>query len=279
MFSLYNRNLSMKKHAGLLALIALIIGVVFLSSCGNTRQLQYMQGQFDTAKLSQAIYPDPVIQKKDLISIIVYSDDPKASSYYNLPVQAATAPVSNTILTGAEPVSSPNGSAYLVSEAGEIQLPGIGKLQVAGLTKEQLDSIIISRVKDKLQNPYVIIRMISYRVTLIGEVTKPGQFTIPNERVSLLEAIALAGDLTPYGRRENVLIIREINGMRTFGRIDLRSPDILNSPFYYLQPNDVVYVDVNKTKASLNDQVVVRNIALATSIISVLAVVISLSRN
>ena len=113
---------------------------------------------------------------------------------------------------------------------------------------------------------------------MIGEVTRPGQFTIPNEKVSLLEAIALAGDLTVYGRRDNVLVIREINGQRSWARLDLRSPEILNSPFFYLQSNDVVYVDLNKSKAAANDQVVIRNISLAISIISVLAVIISLSR-
>ena len=279
MFSLYNRNLSMKKYAGLLALIPFVFGIVLLPSCGNTRQLQYMQGQFDTTKLSQALYPNPVIQKNDLISIIVYSVDPRASSYYNLPVQANVTGASSPSIVMAEPTAATASTAYLVDQEGDIQMPGLGKMRVAGLTKGQLDTLLLSQLKAKLQNPYVIIRMVSYKITLIGEVTKPGVFTIPNERVSLLEAIALAGDLTPYGRRENVLVIREINGERTFGRLDLKSPDILGSPFFYLQPNDVVYVDVNKTKASLNDQVVVRNIVLATSIISVLAVVVSLSRN
>jgi len=274
MFSLYNRNLSMKKLSLLLSLFA---GIVFFCSCGNTRQLQYMQGQFDTVKLSQANYPEPVIQKNDLISITIYSDDPKASAYYNLPLQTTASSTGGNMI-GLGATESSSGSSYLVDEAGSIQMPQLGRFEVAGLTKKQLDSVIVSKVKDKLQNPYVIIRMLSYKITLLGEVSKPGQFTIPTERVSLLEAIALAGDLTPYGRRENVLIIREINGQRTFARLDLKSPDILGSPFFYLQPNDMVYVDVNKTKAALNDQVVVRNIAIVTSLISVLAVVVSLSR-
>jgi polysaccharide export outer membrane protein len=276
MYSLYNLNLSMKKLAGLIALVPFVMGIVVLSSCGNTRELQYLQGQFDTVKLSQANYPEPLIQKNDLLSITVYSDDPKASAYFNLPVQTTVANTSGITATGT--IDPTPGSYYLVDEAGIIQMPQLGKIVVAGLTKAQLDTLVTTRVRDKLQNPYVIIRMISYKITLIGELTKPGQFTIPNERVSLLEAIALAGDLTPYGRRENVLVIREINGNRTFARLDLRNPEILSSPFFYLQPNDVVYVEMNKTKAAVNDQVVVRNIALATSIISVLAIVISLSR-
>jgi polysaccharide export outer membrane protein len=267
----------MKKYPGFIFL-CMILGVGMLSSCGNTRQLQYLQGQFDTTKLSQIQYPEPVIQKNDLISITVYSDDPtgRASAFYNLP---ATTTLSNTGSNAAPSVANTStGSTYVVDESGIIQMPGLGRLQVAGLTKAQLDTLLISKLKDKLQNPYVIIRLNSYKITLIGEVTKPGQFTIPNERVSLLEALALAGDLTPFGRRENILIIREINGRRSFARLDLRNPEILNSPYFYLQPNDVVLVDVNKTKAALNDQVVIRNISVATSLISIVAVLITLSR-
>jgi polysaccharide export outer membrane protein len=264
----------------LYVLIFLSSAAMMFCSCGNPRQLQYLQGQFDTAQLSHVEYPVPVIQKNDLISISIFSDDPRASAYYNLPSQTI---VNNTgTLESTQPAASTvSSSSYLVDEEGFIHMPGpgMGRIQVAGLTKNQLDSLILSKLQDKLKNPYTVIRLSSYKITLIGEVTKPGQFTIPNERVSLLEAIALAGDLTPYGRRENVLIIREINGHRTYQRVDLRDPNVLNSPYFYLQPNDIVIVDPNKTKASVNDQVVVRNIAIIVSIVSVLAVVVSLSRN
>ena len=265
----------MTKSAGLIALLCFLI-ITILCSCGNVRQLQYLQGQFDTAKLSQIKYPEPLIQKNEMISVTIYSDDPRASAYYNLPVQTT---VNNTgLITSPATQTTTPTSNYLVDEAGNIQVPGLGKLQVAGLTKAQLDSMILSKLADKLNNPYTIIRLSSYKITMIGEIAKPGQFAIPNERVSLLEAIALAGDLTQYGRRDNVLIIREINGERNFARVDLRNPDILSSPYFYLYPNDVVLVDINKTKAAANDQIVVRNISLATSIISVLAVVITVLR-
>jgi len=228
--------------------------------------------------LSHALYPRPVIQKNDLINITVYSDDPRASAYYNLPATSTVSSTGSNAAPSSSLTNMPSGSSYLVNEDGVIQMPGLGRITVAGLTKNQLDSLLVSKLKDKLQNPYVIIRMESYKITMLGEVTKPGQFTIPNERVSLLEAIALAGDLTPYGRRDNVLIIREINGERTFERIDLKSPDIMKSPFFYLQPNDVVLVDLNKTKASVNDQVLIRNISLAMSFVSLLVVVITLAR-
>ena len=255
-----------------LALLACIPG---WWSCGNVREMQYLQGQFDTAKLSQVVYPEPVIQSNEMVSITVYSDDPRASAYYNLPVQptiAGTGAVSEG-LTAAPPQQ---GSSYLVDEAGNIQFPGLGPLKVSGLTKDQLYKLLESKLADKLQHPYFTIRLSSYKITMIGEVAKPGSFTIPNERVSLLEAIALAGDLTPFGRRDNVLIIREINGQRSFERLDLRKPEILGSPYFYLQPNDMVIVDLTKNKAAASDASTVRNIALATSLISVVAIVISI---
>ena len=264
-------------HLG--ALAGLVSFAMIFGSCGNTRELTYFQGQFDTVKLSQIQYPTFFIQKNDLISITVYSDDPRASAYYNLP----SLPTVNNTGTTIAPTSSINtgatGGSYLVDEDGNIHMPGLGKLKVAGVTKAQLDSVIISRLKDKLQNPYVIIRLDSYKITLLGEVTRPGQFTIPNERVSLLEAIALAGDLTPFARRENIMVIREVNGVRTFNRLDLKNPEVMNSPFFYLQPSDVVVVDPTKAKSAANDVIMVRNISLAVSLISVLAVLITLTRS
>jgi polysaccharide export outer membrane protein len=273
----------MKKSPGLwqLPTLGLLLACVLVlnSSCGNVRDIQYLQGQFDTAKLSQVNYPAPLIQKNDLLNITVYSDDPKASSYFNLPpittIQSSMAAQAATGTT-----SAPEEPTYLVDLNGEIQMPGpgLGKIHVAGLTKQQLDSLLVSRLKDQLNHPYVVIRLASYKVTLIGEVAKPGQFTIPNERISLLEAIALAGDLTPFARRDNVLVIREINGERSYQRLNLKDPYVLNSPYYFLQPNDMVIVEPNKSKASASDQVVVRNISLAVSLISVIAVLITLSR-
>jgi polysaccharide biosynthesis/export protein len=255
-----------------LYIVLLLACIPCFWSCGNVRNLQYMQGQFDTAKLSQVKYPEITFQKNDLLSVAVYSDNNTASSYYNLPAQTSVLTAgATTPLAGSTP---PQGSTYLVDDAGNIQFPGLGALHVEGLTKQQFYALLESKLRDKLQNPYFIIRLANYRITLIGEVNQPGQYSIPNERVSVLEAIGLAGDLTVYGRRENVLIIREQNGERTFGRLNLKSPDIMTSPYFYLQPNDVVYVDLNRNKAAANDAVAVRNISLVVSVISVVAILV-----
>lgn len=260
-----------------IAVLAIIVWtMVTTTSCGNTKHLQYLQGSFDTSKLSRIKYPELVIQQGDLIGITVYSDNPLASAYYNLPTTTNI----NTTSTGITMEAAPGfqGATYLVDNEGNIQFPGIGSLNVVGLTKVQLYQQLTSKLKDKLQNPYFNIRLTNYRITLIGEINRPGQFNVSNEKISLLEALGLGGDLTIYGRRDNILVIREINGIRTFGRLNLLEPDIMTSPYFYLQPNDVVYVDISRQKAASSDQVTIRNISLATSIISVLAILAGVFR-
>jgi polysaccharide export outer membrane protein len=149
---------------------------------------------------------------------------------------------------------------------------------VEGLTKNQLIELLNAKLKDFLTNPYYTIRFLNYRFTMLGEVNRPGIFSIPGERVSLLEALGLAGDLTFYGRRDNVLFIRQNNGRRDFVRLDLTKPEIMASPYFYLQQNDVVIVEANKKKAVANDQVTVRNVTIAATIVSTLAIIYSIFR-
>ena len=240
-----------------------------LGACINTRPLQYVQGQFDTARLSKYIINDPIIQKGDLISITVYSDNAQATALYNLPNVAGTSS------SGASPATS----GYLVDERGYIQFQGIGNLEIAGLTKAQLTDLLNSKLTEYLKNPYYNIRFLNYKITLLGEVNREGIYTIPNERVNVLEAIGLAGGLNVYAKRENVTVIREANGKREFARLDLTSPEVFKSPYYFLQQNDMVLVEQTRTKAAASDQITVRNISLATSIISTLAFLYTVLRN
>lgn len=253
----------------LLKLGCFILLVMVMASCGNTRHLQYMQGAFDTTKLSSYTVPQPVIQRGDLLSIIVYSDNPAATVLYNQSQLGASA-------GGGSKAGQEAG--YLVDEAGNIQFQGIGILHVEGLNKPQLTDLLNSKLKEFLQNPYYNIRFLNYKITIIGDIARPGAYTIPAERVNILEAIGLAGDLNITARRDNVLVIREQNGKRQFGRIDLTKPDIFTSPFYQLQQNDMLYIDLTKNKAAANDQLTVRNISIATSIISTLAIIITVFR-
>jgi polysaccharide export outer membrane protein len=148
---------------------------------------------------------------------------------------------------------------------------------VEGLTKAKLKDTLDSRLKNTyLNNPYYSIRFLNYRFTMLGEVQHPGIFSIPGEHVSMLEAIGLAGDLTLYGRRDNVLIIRENEGKREWARLDLTKPQMMASPYYYLQQNDVVYVEATKKKLAANDQSTTRTVTIAATVISTLAIILTL---
>ena len=225
----------------------------------------YVEGVFDTARLSQYQMKEQVIQKGDLLSIIVFSDNPEATALYN---------VSNST-QGAQ---GANGSGYLVDTRGNIQFQGVGSLHVEGLSKNQLVDVLNSKLSLYLKNPYYNIRFLNNRITLLGEVNKEGTYQFPAEKINIFEAIGLAGGLTIYARRETVLIIREANNKREFVRLDLTKPEVLASPYYFLQQNDMIIVDPVKGKYTANEQIANRNIMLAATIVSTIALVYSILR-
>lgn len=272
---------------------ALILLSFLLPSCLNTRHLTYMQGSFDTAKLADIKIPEARVRPGDLLSIIVYSDNPEATALFNQSlIIVSSSANANAIPGGATGTGatgggsgssagaigggSPTTPGYLVDEDGNIQFQGLGLLHVENLTKDSLKILLDSRLKQYLKNPYYTIRFMNYRFTMLGEVQRPGIFSIPGEHVSLLEALGLAGDLTLYGRRDNIVVYRETEGKRQWGRLDLTKPDVMLSPFYYLQQNDVVYVEASKRKLQANDQVTTRNVTIAATVISTLAIIITL---
>jgi polysaccharide export outer membrane protein len=243
-------------------------------SCGNVREITYLQGSFDTAKLSQVVTKDYLIQKGDLLSIVVFSDNPEATRIYNQSL-AGTGGAS-----GAAGASGGSGSTggYLVDENGFIEFQGLGLIHVDGLTKSQLKDTLNEKLANFLVNPYCTIRCLNNKFTILGEIGHPGVFTIPGDRLSLFEALGMSGDMTFFGRRDNIMVIREVNGKREFARLDITKPEVMASPYFYLQPNDLVIIEPNKKKIAANDQVTLRNIGIAATVISVLAVLYSIFR-
>lgn len=236
-------------------------------------------GDFDTAKLSKVQFTDPVIQTGDLLGITLYSDDAKATAA--VMAQPVTIDATEKDKSAASSSAIPAagvGNGYLVNQDGFIQLYKIGSIRAAGMTKKQLADSLAQRyvTLDLLKNPYVEVRFLNYKVTLVGEVNRPGTYNFPTEKINIFEAISLAGDITVYGKRNNVLVVREVNGARQFAELDLSKPDVFASPYYYLQQNDMVIVDVAKNKAAVNDQATIRNITLATSILATIAIFINI---
>lgn len=215
--------------------------VVFLCSCLSTKRVTYFNENNDM-EIEYAIQNlEPIIQKNDLISIMVTSLNAEANQLFNL-YTISTAP--GNINDGTVTQSA----GYLVDQEGNIQFPMIGTLQVAGLTKKQLKELISSAIKQKeiLFDPVVNIRYLNYKVTVLGAVANPAVFNVPNEKITLLEALGLAGDLTMFARRDNIIIIREDKeGKRIFKHVNLNDKDFLKSSDYYLRSNDIVYAAPN----------------------------------
>ena len=227
-------------------LVALTM-VLMLSGCGSTKNVAYFQNADSISLAASKMLYEAKIMPKDELTITVITTDPKVAMPFNLAV-------SNTIGTSGQ-LSSSQGSlqGYLVDNNGNIEFPVVGTLHVGGLTKKQAEDLVKSKIKPYLadsENPIVTVRMASYHVSVIGEVTKPGIISVPQEKMSVLEALAQAGDLTIYGKRDNVLLIRQdAEGEKHTYRMNLNDANIINSPFYYLQQNDIIYVEPNKVKA------------------------------
>ena len=245
--------------------------LILLSACGSTRNLVYFNDLQNTNKYTEEIKNkvEPKIQPDDQLSITVSSLNPESNILFNSGVMPSAG---SGAATGGTTTGRPN-DGYLVDKDGFINFPVLGKIQLAGLTKEQATTKMTAEITKNIKNPIVNIRFLNFRITVIGEVNKPSTFLVPSERVNILEAIGLAGDLTAYGKRENILIIREQNGVRTATRVDLASRAILNSPDFYLQQNDVVYVEPAKIKA-LQGSSSTFYLSLATASVSILSLLI-----
>lgn len=251
------------KKARYLCVISLGISLLFCS-CAGRKKMVYFQGNLDSATANENY--NPVLHCDDFISVIVMGMDPETVKPFNIPAQT------NMVTSGGYAVGAQTAPGYLVDVNGNIDFPLIGKIKVAGLTRSVIIDSLKSKLKPHLTNPTILIRILNFKVTVLGEVNNPGTFTIPNERVTLPEAIGIAGDLRITGKRKNVMVIRDIDGKKTEYRVDLTSKELFSSPVYYLNQNDVVYVEPNRSKinsAALNQ-------ANAGVIISVVSILISL---
>lgn len=253
--------------------------IIMMGGCAGSKKVAYFQN-IDTLSLaaSRGLY-DAHIMPKDMLTITVITTNPAASAPFNLTV-------SNTVGTSGQLSTAGVGSlqGYLVDNDGNINFPVIGTLHVGGLTKTACEELVKSKVKPYLaekENPIVTVRMASYRVTVTGEVASPGVKPVTTEKMSIIEAIAQAGDLTIYGRRDNVLLIREdANGEKQAHRLNLNDANIINSPYYYLQQNDIIYVEPNGAKkgtAGLSNSITFW-IGLVSSIISLATLAVSVAK-
>lgn len=238
-----------KRQTGIVMLLPLLV-LMLLASCTSYKKVPYLQNsnEFETMEQNAKLH-EPTIQPQDMLTItVVNAQDPQTAMSYNLVV-----PVDNNMTRSL--TTQPALQNYIVNAKGCVNIPNVGEVYIAGLTLPEAEKLIFSKVEGAFAvPPTVTVRFVDYKISVLGEVVAPGTYTIKDGKVNLFEALALARDLTVYGMRENVKIVREdVNGVKTVHEVDLNDASLLNSPYYYLQQNDIIYVTPNKSKAKNSD--------------------------
>lgn len=257
----------------LIRFLLMIATTFFIVSCGTQKKTPYyLENVIDTSGKETVKIPELRIQKNDLLSIQVYSLSTRpdvSDALYNLPCNNAQAGTSGASVCG-----------FLVDANGNIEYPRLGTIHAGGLTKQELAAVVkkkLTQPVELLKDPSIIIRFLNYKVTVLGNVVREGVIAVPGEKITILEAVGQAGGITDFGKKNTVKVIREIDGKREIGVIDLTSKTLFDSPYYNLLQNDVVMVEPTVQKAKMNDQALVtQRIGLAISIISSAAVIYSI---
>ncbi len=249
-------------------ILLVIIYSLYLVSCGNQQKsfYNYLENMRDTTLKEEVILKEPIIQKNDLMSILIFSAslDPKVDAAYNIPIQPS----------GGD-INLQNG--FLVDVSGNIEYPRLGTLHVEGLTKSEMANLMKTKLAGQLTDPLVLIRFMNFRITIMGEVGSPGMKIIPSEKLTILEALGMSGDITEFGKKKSVRVLRENNSIREIGTIDLTSKEIFKSPYYQLQQNDVVLVEQTRFKMRQRDQQrVTQQLGFTLSMIGTVALLISI---
>ena len=267
-------------------IFVVLLVFILLSSCVSQKQIAYFQkgiNQSDTMAVARAYVPK--IQPGDILDIKIGSLNPLASSFFNPYSTTPVTPDNAANSAGLGAGTIPNGGAvsqsaapgFLVDSAGVIELPLVGSLKVAGLNTSEARSMIKEKLNTYLKSPTVNVRFLNYKISVMGEVAHPSVYVIPNERITLPEALSMAGDMTIFAKRENVLVIRDENGKKEFGRVDLTSREVYTSPYYYLHANDVVYVEPGKGRIAQTDKVY-QILPVILSALSLLSIIVIYSR-
>jgi polysaccharide export outer membrane protein len=259
-------------------LFASVLLAMAMTGCVTQKQMTYLSdARPESADTINAVFvpqSEMVIRSGDALTIFVSALDQEAVTPYNLPMVVYAKPGEQQLST------TPALQYYIVDEEGNIEFPVLGKLHVAGLRRNEVEIYVKKQLESQVLNPQVHVNLVNAKISVMGEVAKPGQIPLVSGRMTILEALAAAGDLTPYGRRDNVLLTREVDGKIQIARLNLRSQDIYTSPYYYVQQNDVIYVSPNKVRAvaSTNASLWFSMVSTIASAATVIVTVINVSR-
>lgn len=257
------------KYLSLLKKITPFLLVTLLFSCASRKDLVYYQGIDGITAQEKSSSYEIKLQPDDLLMIIVSAEDPEIAMPFNLQSVSVQNPGRLDAVTGQQTMQ-----LYLVDADGSIEFPVLGKLKVSGLSRSEVLQMLQQKIGVYIKNPNINLRIMNFKISVQGEVNSPGSYNVASERVTLIEALTMAKDLTIYGKRNNILIIREIDGLKSYNRVDITKADFMNSPFYYLAQNDVVYVEPNKNK--INGAAIGPNTGVIISISSLLITLITL---
>jgi len=270
----------MGKRLKLNYLYAFVIGILALvatcTSCTSQKKMAYVREI--TAESADSINAHFSAQREahivcgDALTITVNALDLEAVEAYNLPVFSPGQVGTNRMSTGQAL------QYYTVNKDGEITFPTLGKLHVEGMTISQLTDTLTNFIAKSVKDPIVTVHFANYQITVLGEVARPGRFNVISDRVTILDALGMAGDMTPYGKRDNILVARETEGKLQFERLNINNASIFTSPFYYLQQNDVIYVEPNGQRA-INSQNVSLYLSMITTLGSMATVILSVMNN
>lgn len=239
--------------------VVLFVTVALFSSCVPKKDILYLQGS-QTPQNTPSNY-EPLIQKDDILYINVSSSQAEAAAPFNLDTQGKDA-------TGGSSGYTTQKQSYMVDNLGNIEFPILGTIAVSGYSINELRDVLKAKLNNYVKDAVINIRIINFKVTVAGEVNQPGVVTTDSQRFTLFDALAKSGDLTLYGKRDNILIVRDFQGVKSFNRVDITQADFVNSPFYYLDQNDFIYVEARKAK--IDSTAIGTNIPFIVSIVGIL---------
>ncbi|GHU68414.1 sugar transporter [Bacteroidia bacterium] len=251
--------------------LACLTVAVFFSACGSSKNIVYFQGVTDNSRAYEDLtkYEVKITPKDNLfINVSTATSNPLAAAPYNI-IDFTRGGMSTQL----------DIFGYLVDEDGYITFPGLGQVHVGGLTKAEAIELIRKGLEEYIEQPIVNLRFLNYKISVLGEVNRPGAYTIEDERISIPEALARAGDMTIYGKRKDVLICRVENGEKIFFKVDMTSPEVFYSESYYLHQNDILYVLPNKSRSmgAAYNPMISTYLSVAGLLVSITTLVLSLS--
>ena len=252
----------MKTYPNSIKKVLILCAVIMMTSCVSRQQIAYFQDEPFKEGINDITSNFELrFKSDDLLTINVSSIDPEVAIPFNLPAVSYN---TTSVISGQGTLKM---QTYLIDRSGNIEFPVIGTIKIGGLSRSEANTMMKEKLTEYIKDPIVNIRLANFTITILGEVARPGTFTIQDEKVSLAEALGLAGDLTIYGRRDNVFLIREVDGIKRYATLDLTSINVVNSPNYYLRQNDVIYVEPNNSRikqSSYNQNTAVIIAAIST---------------